>query len=431
MTHEQYEVLSNQAVAACAVVYFLALLAHLAQWAAARSVEPAVAVEPVAVGGGAQAPGSPVADDPADDPAEESERIELFGRIGVALTVVAPSVQLVAVVVPRPRRRPGAGALGQHVRVHADRHLGRRRSSTWLLYQRYSLSWLGPIVTGFVLVTLMLDVLRLYTPVVPLRDALQSPWLVIHVVAAIIATGAFTVGGMCSALFLVKERWEEKQAGRSEPARRGYLARLPEPRGARPDRLPRARVRLPDLDLRGADRRADLGALRLGLATGAGTPRRCGPSSPGWCTPPTCTPARPPGWKGRSAAIVALVGFATLLFNFVGINFFFGSGSQHSYAAPALAPWSALVSRSGTASVGQLDFVLALTVACAGACARARAGSPRRRRARRGRVGRACRRTAVLQPPCACAPLEQPEERVEHRGEEGEEDDEPEHVVTA
>ena len=39
------------------------------------------------------------------------------------------------------------------------------------------------------------------------------------------------------------------------------------------------------------------------------------------------------GWKGRSAAMVALVGLATLWFNFVGINFFFGSGSQHSYAA--------------------------------------------------------------------------------------------------
>ena len=38
------------------------------------------------------------------------------------------------------------------------------------------------------------------------------------------------------------------------------------------------------------------------------------------------------GWKGRAAAIVALVGLATLWFNFVGINFFFGSGSMHSYA---------------------------------------------------------------------------------------------------
>jgi cytochrome c-type biogenesis protein CcsB len=39
------------------------------------------------------------------------------------------------------------------------------------------------------------------------------------------------------------------------------------------------------------------------------------------------------GWKGRAAAVLALVGLATLLFNFVGINFFFGGTSQHSYAS--------------------------------------------------------------------------------------------------
>ena len=61
MTHDQFEVLSNQAVAACAVVYFLAVLAHLAQWASARRIEPAEAdgsvraaeparAEPVTVG---------------------------------------------------------------------------------------------------------------------------------------------------------------------------------------------------------------------------------------------------------------------------------------------------------------------------------------------------------------------------------------------
>jgi ABC-type transport system involved in cytochrome c biogenesis permease subunit len=38
------------------------------------------------------------------------------------------------------------------------------------------------------------------------------------------------------------------------------------------------------------------------------------------------------GWKGKAAAIIALIGFASLLFNFVGINFFFGAGSMHSYA---------------------------------------------------------------------------------------------------
>ena len=49
----------------------------------------------------------------------------------------------------------------------------------------------------------------------------------IHVVAAIIATGAFTLGGMCSALYLVKERWQRSRRGRRQ-LRGGYLARLPE-----------------------------------------------------------------------------------------------------------------------------------------------------------------------------------------------------------
>jgi ABC-type transport system involved in cytochrome c biogenesis permease subunit len=36
------------------------------------------------------------------------------------------------------------------------------------------------------------------------------------------------------------------------------------------------------------------------------------------------------GWRGKAAAYVALLGFATFLFNFVGINLF-GTG-LHSYS---------------------------------------------------------------------------------------------------
>jgi ABC-type transport system involved in cytochrome c biogenesis permease subunit len=36
------------------------------------------------------------------------------------------------------------------------------------------------------------------------------------------------------------------------------------------------------------------------------------------------------GWKGRAAAILCLIGFATFLFNFVGVNLFVGG--LHSYA---------------------------------------------------------------------------------------------------
>ncbi|HEY3200791.1 MAG TPA: cytochrome c biogenesis protein CcsA, partial [Actinomycetes bacterium] len=36
------------------------------------------------------------------------------------------------------------------------------------------------------------------------------------------------------------------------------------------------------------------------------------------------------GWKGRSAAIIALVGYACLIFNFIGVNIWIVG--LHSYA---------------------------------------------------------------------------------------------------
>ena len=334
MTHEQYEVLSNQAVAACAVVYFLAVLAHLAQWAFARRVEEPVAAQtevPVGAGAAAGSPvGSPAGSTPDSAP-DETERMEMFGRIGVSLTVVAAFLQFIAVV--------SRGLAADPVRVPWGNMYEFTLTGTWmvvvgylLLYRRYSLSWLSPVVTSFVLITLMIDVLVLYTPVVPLRDALQSPWLVIHVIAAITATAAFTLGGMCSALFLVKDRWQRRQTS-GAGSRGGYLARLP--------------------DLAVLDRMAyrttafafpiwTFAALIAGPIWAHYAWGRYWGWDPKevwafitWVVYAAYLHARATaGWKGRSAAIVALVGLATLWFNFVGINFFFGSGSQHSYAAP-------------------------------------------------------------------------------------------------
>jgi len=219
VSHDQFAVLSNQAVAACAVVYFLAVLAHLAQWAAGRKVVAEPAVEQVTVGGGESSPAEP------EPVVEDNPQMEMFGRIGVALTVVAAFIQFIALVA--------RGLAADPVRVPWGNMYEFTLTGTFvvaagylLLYRKFSLSWLGPVVTGFVLVTLMADVLLLYSPVSPLRDALQSPWLVIHVVAAMIATGAFTPGGMASALYLIKERWLGR-AGAAESGRNGYLARLP------------------------------------------------------------------------------------------------------------------------------------------------------------------------------------------------------------
>ena len=202
-----------------------------------------------------------------------------------------------------------------------------------LLYRRYSLSWLSPVVTSFVLVTLMIDVLVLYTPVVPLRDALQSPWLVIHVVAAIIATGAFTLGGMCSALFLVKERWQRRQDVRRPLAAAATSRGSPSSPCSTGSPTARTRSRFPIWTFAALI----AGPIWAHYAWGrywGWDPKEVWAFIT-WVVYAAYLHARATsGWKGRSAAIVALVGLATLWFNFVGINFFFGSGSQHSYAAP-------------------------------------------------------------------------------------------------
>lgn len=326
MSHDQFELLSNQAVAVCAVAYFLALLSHLVEWSAARSVpaqsrrggasESAGHVEAAQMEGG----GGVEVLERAD---VDTERVERWARYGVVLTVVAAGVHFVAVA--------SRGLAADPVRVPWGNMYEFTLTATLvvtlgylLLYRRFGLAWLSPVVTGFVLVTLMIDVLLLYTPVVPLRDALQSPWLVIHVVAAIIATGAFTLGGMCSALYLVKERWPNTREG-------GYLSRLP--------------------DLAGLDRMAyrtqafafpvwTFAALIAGPIWAQHAWGRYWGWDPKevwafitWVVYAAYLHARATaGWKGRAAAIVALIGLATLWFNFVGINFFFGSGSQHSYA---------------------------------------------------------------------------------------------------
>ena len=54
-----------------------------------------------------------------------------------------------------------------------------------VMSRRYALDWLGPVVVPFVLALLMVAVVWLYDPTGPLPEALDSYWLVIHVVSAI------------------------------------------------------------------------------------------------------------------------------------------------------------------------------------------------------------------------------------------------------
>jgi cytochrome c-type biogenesis protein CcsB len=195
-----------------------------------------------------------------------------------------------------------------------------------LLRKRFGLSWMGPIVTALVLVLLMVAVLWLYDPIAPLTEALLSPWLVIHVLSAIIATGAFTLGGIVSALYLSKARAER----RGTLTDRGYLARLPP---------------LPTLDR--VSYRIHAFAFPVWtfavLISGPIWAHQAWSSYWNWDPKEVCAfitwviyaaylhARATAGWRGRNAAILALVGVASLWFNFIGINYF-STTSQHSYA---------------------------------------------------------------------------------------------------
>lgn len=331
MTDAAWESLSNQAVAACGLVYFLALLAHLAEWASLRKV-PVSAASTTAAAGDVVVATGPTTPDEA-----RQRRTDLFGRLGYLLTWVAVGVQLVALVA--------RGMAADPNRVPWGNMYEFTLAGTWVvaflyvaLYRRLKLAWMAPIVLAFVLTVLMVAVIWLYSPVAPLTEALSSYWLVIHVVSAIIATGAFTLGGITSALYLVKTRKSERTTG--------YVARLPQP-----EVLDRVSYRLHAFGF-------PVWTFAV-LITGPIWAHQAWSSYWNWDPKEVWAfitwvvyaaylhARTTAGWKGRNAAILALVGMATLWFNFIGINYF-STSSQHSYAggAPALTTVeSALVDR--------------------------------------------------------------------------------------
>jgi cytochrome c-type biogenesis protein CcsB len=326
VTDASWETLSNQAVAVCGVVYFLALLSHLVEWSALRRLP--VSVGSVAVverrartsGGVAVVEGGPEPEPVVDEDAER--RTNLFGRLGVLLTVIAVAVHLVALV--------GRGMAADPNRVPWGNMYEFTLSGSFfvallylVLYRRFSLAWISPIVTGVVVVLLMVAVIWLHDEVAPLSEALNSPWLVIHVVSAVIATGAFTLAGIITVLFLLKERAEGR--GRSG----GYLARVP------------ATATLDRIAYRIHAFAFPVWTFAV-LITGPIWAHQAWASYWSWDPKEVWAfitwvlyagylhARATAGWKGRNAAILALLGMASLWFSFIGVNFFITS--DHSYA---------------------------------------------------------------------------------------------------
>jgi cytochrome c-type biogenesis protein CcsB len=185
------------------------------------------------------------------------------------------------------------------------------------------LRFLGAYITGITVLLLTAATANFYIDVVPLPPALQSAWLVIHVLMAILGTGFFALGAGLSIVQLIQVRREAGKLGGP-----GFLRTLP---GSEALERLAYRVNVVGFVL-----------WTFTLMCGAIWAERAWGRYWGWDTKEVWTfiiwvvfagyiHARATrGWRGSRSAVLAIIGFAAVLFNFTVVNLFFTG--LHAYS---------------------------------------------------------------------------------------------------
>jgi cytochrome c-type biogenesis protein CcsB len=319
------EYYSNLALVTSVVVYLLALMAHAAEWSAAgrMRLRPRPIEELVAASTGS------VSRSMRPEPVEgysstgtdrmAGERVEQFGRIGLALTIIGFFLSVAGVLL---RGLAAGRAPWGNMFEFTVSAMVFIVAAYLIMVWRAGVRWLGLPVTLLAAIGNGLAVTVFYVAVAPLVPALHSVWFVIHIVAAAIAGAAFNIGGLLSILYLLKQRAEERGTVS------GYLELVP------------------------SVRRLDVLAYRFlafafplwtfAVAAGAIWAEYAWGRYWGWDPKETWAlvtwviyagylhARSTAGWRGRRAAVIALIGLASFWFNFVGINLFVSG--LHSYA---------------------------------------------------------------------------------------------------
>jgi cytochrome c-type biogenesis protein CcsB len=206
-----------------------------------------------------------------------------------------------------------------------------------VLLVRFDVRWLGVFVTFPVLVYMGLAGTVLYVAAGPLVPALNSYWLKIHVVAAILASGIYLVSAVTTVLFLVKDRWEhqlaEVAAGRAEVtaamrSRGGIVMKLPA--AASLDTLT---YRLIAFGFPVWTFAVIAGAIWAEAAWGrywGWDPKETWSFITWVCYAAYLHARATAGWRGKKAAAVSLVAFSALFVDYYVVNLFLTG--LHSYA---------------------------------------------------------------------------------------------------
>lgn len=187
MSDRSAALLSNNFIYAAMIIYALAFLAHAVE--VAWSVKtPAVLVKKTKL---------------------DFSKTERLGRLGSAFMVIGTLLLLAGVIF--------RGISADRVpwgNMYEFSITGTLAFSIAYLYalKKYQMRWLGLPAAIAILLTLGTAVTLLYRPSAPLVPALKSPWLVIHVSAAIISGGVFLLANFIAATYLILDRYEQKGA---------------------------------------------------------------------------------------------------------------------------------------------------------------------------------------------------------------------------
>ncbi len=317
MTSVQLAQASNAAVYATMITLTIAMVFFAASFASGRRAvsRPAQHAELVESGGGTAVLTRP-----------ESVTVVEPGRraanIGMSLTWLAFLTLLVAVIL----RGVWAGRVpwGNMYEFSITAALGILGVFLGVSIKR-DVRWLGLFVVIPALLTLGLAVTVLYTEAAQLVPALKSYWLLIHVSAAIICSGAFTFAAATAGLSLVRSKVERRADGETVT---GWTSRLP------------TSERLQTMTHRTLAFAFPL--WTFAVVAGAIWAENAWGRYWGWDPKETWAfitwvifaaylHARSTvGWRGDRASWIALAGWVAFLINYFGVNIFVNS--LHSYA---------------------------------------------------------------------------------------------------
>ncbi|GAA4756249.1 c-type cytochrome biogenesis protein CcsB [Amnibacterium soli] len=308
------------------VVYAIAFIAFALDLAR-RSAESQAQVDLVrrqdAVVGSSRG-GTALLEAPPAPPAAPTRSRRPAARTGIALTLIGAALHASAAVL----RGTAAGRV-PWANMYEFAMTGTLiMVVVFLVAQtRLDLRFLGAPITGLVVLLLGISTVSFHVAVSPLPPALQSYWLVLHVLVAMLGTGFFTLAGALSAVQLLQVR-RSRRAESGRPERMKLLATIPDA-----ERLENLAYRISVVGFILWTFTLIAGAIWANHAWGRYW---------GWDTKEVWTfiiwvvyagylHARATlGWRGTGSAWLNLIGYACILFNFGVVNVFFHG--LHSYS---------------------------------------------------------------------------------------------------